>query len=61
MFKDIIIPSIGDIFFGEVIIAFGPLGPEEPIIVHLMKNEEEYTVIFNHISGRTKVYEGYRK
>jgi len=61
MFKDIIVPSIGDISFGEVIMAFGPLGPEEPIIVHLIKKELEYTVIFNHISGRSKVYEGYRK
>jgi len=61
MFKDIIVPSLGNVSFGEVIMAFGPLGPEEPVIVHLMKNEKEYTVIFNHISGRTKVYEGYRQ
>lgn len=61
MFKDIIVPSLGDVSLGEVIMAFGPLGPEEPVIVHLMKKEKEYTVVFNHISGRTKVYEGYRK
>ena len=61
MFKDIIVPSIGDVSFGEVIMVFGPLGPEEPIIVHLMKKEKEYTIIFNYISGRTKVYEGYKK
>lgn len=61
IFKDIIVPSLGDVSFGEVIMAFGPLGPEEPIIVHLIKKEQEYTVIFNHISGRSKVYEGYRK
>ncbi len=61
MFKDIIVPSLGNVSIGEVLMAFGPLGPEEPVIVHLIKNEKEYTVIFNHISGRTKVYEGYRK
>ena len=61
MFKDIIVPSLGEVSFGEVIMAFGPLGPEEPILVHLIKKEQEYTVIFNHISGRSKVYEGYRK
>ena len=61
MFKDIIVPSIGNVSFGEVIMSFGPLGPEEPVIVHLMKKEKEYTVVFNHISGRTKVYEGYKE
>lgn len=61
MFKDIIVPSLGNVSFGEVIMAFGPLGPEEPIIVHLMKNEKESTITFNHITGRTKVYEGYRE
>ena len=59
MFKDIIVPSLGNVSIGEVIMAFGPLGPEEPVIVHLMKNEKESTITFNHITGRTKVYEGY--
>ena len=61
MFKDIIVPSLGNVSFGEVIMAFGPLGPEEPVIVHLMKNEKEATITFNHITGRSKVFEGYKK
>jgi hypothetical protein len=42
-----------------VVLRFGPLGPDDPITVHLTKDEKEYTVIFNHINGRAKVYEGY--
>ena len=59
-FRDIIIPSLGRITTGEAILPFGPLGPEEPLTLHLLKNELEYTVIFNHLNGRVKVYEGYR-
>ncbi len=57
--RDIFIPSHGEISAGEVLIVFGPTGPEEPLILHLMKGQSEYTVIFNHISGRTKILEGY--
>ena len=59
-FKDIVIPSLGTITNGEAVFPFGPLGPEEPITLHLLKNELEYTVIFNHLNGRVKVYEGYK-
>ncbi len=59
MFKDIIVPSHGEVSTGELILLFGPLGPEEPITVHLIKDEAEYTVKFNHLNGRAKVYEGY--
>jgi general secretion pathway protein H len=61
MFRDIIVPSVGKVSFGEVIIPFGPLGPEEPVTVHLIKNDKESTIIFNNITGRTKVYEGYKE
>ena len=61
VFTDIMIPSLGRITSGEAILPFGPLGPEEPIILHLLKNESEYTVTFNHLNGRAKVYEGYRR
>ncbi len=56
---DVIVPSHGEISRGELIIEFGPMGPEEPIILHLKKGESEYTVIFNHLNGRTKILEGY--
>jgi prepilin-type N-terminal cleavage/methylation domain-containing protein len=59
MFKDVLIPSLGKVSKGEVVLRFGPLGPDDPITVHLTKDEKEYTVIFNHINGRAKVYEGY--
>jgi len=59
MFKDVILPSIGEVSIGEVIMKFGPMGPEEPIILHLIKDELEYTVTFNHINGRAKIDEGY--
>ena len=58
MFKDIIIPSNGEITGGEVAVEFG-LGPEEPVTVHLIKDKYEYTVTFNHLNGRTKILEGY--
>ncbi len=57
--RDVIIPSHGEISRGEVIIEFGPMGPDEPIIVHLKKGESEYTIIFNQLNGRTKIIEGY--
>jgi len=58
--QDIIIPSIGKITEGEVEIRFGPLGPEEPVIVHIGGEEGGYTILLNNITGRTKIYEGYR-
>lgn len=58
--KEVITPSIGSVSIGEVIIEFGPLGPLEPIVVHLKEDDIEYTVSFNHITGRTKIYEGHR-
>ncbi len=61
VFRDIMIPSLGKIMTGKAILPFGPLGPEEPIILHLLKNEFEYTVIFNHLNGRAKIHEGYRR
>ncbi len=60
VFRDIMIPSLGRITTGEAVLPFGPLGPEEPITLHLLKNELEYTITFNHLNGRVKVYEGYR-
>jgi len=60
VFRDIIIPSLGMITTGEAALSFGPLGPEEPITLHLSRDKFEYTVIFNHLNGRAKVYEGYR-
>ncbi len=59
MFKDVIIPSLGEITAGEVTIEFGPLKPEEPVTVHLMKDKLEYTITFNHLNGRTKIIERY--
>ena len=60
MFEDIIVPSLGKVTQGEVILKFGPTGPEEPVTLHLInKDGMEYTVIFNHINGRVKIHEGY--
>jgi general secretion pathway protein H len=58
-FRDIIIPSLGEVSIGEIIYKFGPMGPEEPVTLHLIKDDSEYTVIFNHITGRAKIYEGH--
>jgi len=58
-FKDILIPSLGKLFEGEVLVEFGLLGPKEPITIHLIKGDAEYTVIFNNITGRSKIIEGY--
>ncbi len=57
--KDIVVPSLGEVSKGEVILEFGPTGPPEPITLHLQKSASEYTIIFNHLSGRTKILEGY--
>jgi len=60
MFRDVVVPSLGEVSLGEIALKFGPTGPEEPVILHLMKDEVEYTVMFNHMNGRAKVYEGYK-
>ncbi len=57
--KDVLVPSLGEVSRGKVTIAFGPMGPEEPIILHLLKDRWEYTIIFNHLNGRAKILEGY--
>jgi len=59
VFKDILIPSHGLITGGEITMEFGPLGPGEPITMHLSRNGKEYSVTFNHINGRARIYEGY--
>jgi general secretion pathway protein H len=58
--KDVVIPSHGEISRGEVIIEFGPMGPAEPVTLHLKKGESEYTIIFNQLNGRAKILEGYK-
>lgn len=58
-FKDVIIPSLGEVSIGEIIYQFGPMGPEEPITLHLIRNDSEYTVMFNNINGRAKIRKGY--
>lgn len=58
--KDIQLASLGARSDGEVTLKFGPLGTEEPIILHLSKGKDEYTVIFNNINGRAGIYEGYK-
>lgn len=59
--SDVVIPSLGTITAGEAILLFGPLGPEEPLTLHLASGGFEYTVAFNHLNGRARIYEGYRK
>jgi prepilin-type N-terminal cleavage/methylation domain-containing protein len=58
-FRDVLVPSMGKRSEGEVTVEFGPLGPDEPIIIHLVIGDYEYTVVFNHITGRTKIIKGY--
>jgi general secretion pathway protein H len=58
--KDIVVPSHGEISDGELTVKFGPLGPQEPMILHLIREQDEYTIIFNNMNGKTKIYEGYR-
>lgn len=60
MFKDVVVPSLGEVSSGEIALKFGPTGPEEPLLLHLMKDDVTYTVTFNHMNGRAKVHEGYK-
>jgi len=57
--KDIMLLSRGEVSFGEVVIRFGPMGTEEPITLHLQNGKTNYTIMFNHLTGRTKILEGY--
>lgn len=58
-FKDVFIPSIGEFTRKEVRISFGPLGPDEPIVLHLTNNGKDFTIIFNNLNGRSRILEGY--
>jgi type II secretion system protein H len=60
MISDVITPSMGKVTSGEVRVSFEPAGPSEPMTIHLSGGESEFTVIFNHLNGRAKVYEGYK-
>lgn len=51
-------PSKGLVRDGEITILFEPVGPREPLIVHLEKDDSFLRVIFNPISGRVYVREG---
>jgi len=59
MFRDIIIPSLGEVSAGEVQLKFGSMGPEEPLTLHLIQDDHESTVMFNPFNGRVKIHEGY--
>jgi general secretion pathway protein H len=59
LIQDVVVPSHGEVSQGELSILFGPMGTGEPITIHLQKGDSVYTVMFNHISGRTKILEGY--
>jgi type II secretion system protein H len=58
--NDVHVPSLGKVSNGEVIMKFGASGPAEPLTVHLVAGDNDYTVQFNHISGRSKVQRGYK-
>jgi general secretion pathway protein H len=57
--SDLVVPSHGKVSQGEFIMEIGPLGPEEPLTLHIKRGEAEYTVTLNHMNGRTKIYKGY--
>lgn len=59
VFRDIMVPSLGIKSEGEVSVEFGLLGPAEPIVFHLMKGDAEYTIMLNHLTGRSHIIEGY--
>ncbi|MBI4844409.1 MAG: prepilin-type N-terminal cleavage/methylation domain-containing protein [Nitrospirae bacterium] len=58
-FKDVMVPSAGVLKEKMVSIDFGPLGPEEPIVIHLTDKEKDYTIFFNNLNGRSRILEGY--
>jgi general secretion pathway protein H len=58
-FKDVLLPSNGELTKKRITLNFGPLGPEEPIVLHLTSEDNDYTVIFNHLNGRSRILEGY--
>lgn len=47
--------STGKVNEGELTVFFSPLGLREYMSVYLRRGEEEITVSFNPISGRTKI------
>jgi prepilin-type N-terminal cleavage/methylation domain-containing protein len=58
-FKDVLIPSVGEFTRKDVRISFSPLGPDEPIVLHLTSNGKDITIIFNNLNGRSRILEGY--
>ncbi len=59
VFKDVLVPSLGEVSSGQLEILFSPLGPQEPVTLHILKESSEFTIKFNHLNGRAKIIEGY--
>lgn len=52
------LPSKGLIKDGEVKVIFPPTISEEFLALYLTKNDKEYTIIFNNLTGEVELEEG---
>ncbi|MCM0080127.1 prepilin-type N-terminal cleavage/methylation domain-containing protein [Geomonas sp. Red32] len=58
--EDVLVPQLGKVSEGEVVLPFGPGGYSDCIVVHLKGGEEHYTVIAYPSGGKVQVLEGYK-
>lgn len=59
--EDVILPRVGTLSEGEVVIPFGPRGNSDCITIHLKGGEKHYTVIAYPSGGKVRVEEGYQE
>ncbi len=60
--EDVTIPRLGKVADGEVVVAFGPSGLSEFMVVHLKDaGSGHYTITAYPNNGKVKVEEGYRE
>jgi len=57
-FEDVVTPQHGMVKDGEIFTQFFPIGIE-PITIHLKKEEQQWTLMADSLTGRVKVFDRY--
>ncbi|MBJ6726631.1 type II secretion system protein [Geomesophilobacter sediminis] len=59
--QDVVAPRLGLVTEGEAIVALGPAGLPEPLVVHLKGGDKHFTVTAFPNGGRVVVQDGYQE
>ncbi|MDP2689098.1 MAG: prepilin-type N-terminal cleavage/methylation domain-containing protein [Deltaproteobacteria bacterium] len=57
--EDIVVPELGTVNTGTVMVVFTPAGAQEPFTLHLSSSKKQITLTFNPYSGEVSMEDGY--